>query len=287
MNRRRFMVALGVGALCALGVERYLNNETMRKAPVREGKIIADLHAHPANYKSNEKTLEMLCSHGLVGLSYWLGAKTILNYELVCGRFSNLVSEIDRGMLASIRSPGGDSYFARSQEIECGAHHVLAVGFEGDYLPNFNDARKAVEAIHRRNGIAILNHPYITPQNKFARYRFINSGEEEKVRELCQMVDEVEIFNAQCINPTLGIMVPNMKKANALAEKLALQYGHKGTVSTDAHYRMEQPKICGIYVEKEGFCIDKLKHDIASKRFDNDYRRYVSRYSFAAGMFFR
>ena len=98
-------------------------------------------------------------------------------------------------------------------------------------------------------------------------------------------VDEVEIFNAQCINPTLGLVVPNMKKANMRAEQLAVRYKFKGNVATDAHKRFEQVKLCGIYVDEEKLCIDKLKQDIKQGNFSNDYRRYVSRWSFVMGMF--
>jgi len=289
MKRRKFLKITGIGTVTLVTCSYfYLNDERMERAPLRNGKVIADLHTHPANYKSDQETLEMLCSPGLVGLANINDKRAnLLTYEQALKRFSGMVEEIDRGLLAKIKTPLGKAYFTRTQEITGGTHHILAVGFRGDYLPNYRDTRKAVEEVHKRNGIAILNHPYVTP-NKDAsviKYRFITAKEENAIKELCEMVDEVEVFNAQCINPTLGIVVPNMKKANGRAEELVKNYGFKGTVSTDTHLRMDQPKMCGIYIDEDGLCIDKLKEDIKTGNFDNDHRQYVSRWSFAMGMF--
>jgi len=272
-------------AALAVGSNFYLNDEKMERAPIREGRILADLHTHPSSSGEDEETLEMLCAPGIVGLSYTMFNSTLLTYENCLERFSGLIEEIDKGMLARIKS--GPGYIARTQEFHESPHHILGVGFEGGYIRDHKDSRKSVEEIHKRGGIAILNHPYATPNKsaKVVKYRFINAEEEKMMRELCDMVDEVEIFNSQCINPTLGIIVPNMKKNNRKAEILASEYGFKGTVSTDAHRRMDQPKICGIYLGEEGLCTEKIMHDIRTGNFDNDYKKYVSRYSFARGMF--
>ncbi len=285
MNRRKFMAALGVGALCALGVERCLNNETMRKAPVREGKIIADLHAHPSNEK-RERTLEAICSPGILGMGHYYYSKLILDYEGAVRRYSNLAVEIDRGKFARIKSGVGDSYIVRAQEIFCGQHHLLALGIEGSYIPDGLDARKVVEMIHKQKGLAILNHPCLMPYDSYPRYRIVTAKQEVKVRELCSMVDEIEVFNANCINLSYGIMFPNFRPANSMAEQLARKYNFKGIVGSDAHFRPEQLKLCGIYVGKDHMCLDKLKQDIVTGNFDNSYRRYVSRYSFLTGFIF-
>lgn len=289
LSRRQVLARIGLGtAAVVIPSKLYLDDEEMFYAPGRGNKIIADLHSHPANYKGDEETLEMLCSPGIVGLTYINNGRKnrILTYEQVLSRFSGLVEEVDKGNFARIKGTSG--YVMRTQEITGGTHHILAVGWEGnDYFPNYKDARKAVDEIHKKDGIAVLCHPYATPDRKakIVKYRFLNIQEEEKMNELCEMVNEIEIFNAQCINPTLGIVVPNMKTANDLAERLALDCCFKGIVNTDAHLRLEQSKICGIHVDEKGLCAEKLKADISSKNFDNDYRKYVSRWSFAMGMF--
>ena len=35
----------------------------MEKAPKKEGKILADLHAHPANYKSQDETCQLITAY--------------------------------------------------------------------------------------------------------------------------------------------------------------------------------------------------------------------------------
>lgn len=252
--------------------------------------MIADLHAHPAKYKDIDATLDMLCSPGLVGLAFaHCMADKVLTYEEVLMKFFPLIDEIDKNALARIRSLHRIGYFTRTQELDCWPHHILAIGFEGSYLPDYIDARKAVEEIHKRNGIAILNHPYTTPDKgaKVIKYRYITPKEEESALELCDMVDEIEVFNAQNINPTFGIIISNMKIANVLAQLLAKKYKFKGIVSSDAHYRTKQAKICGIELEDDTLCIEKLKHDIKTGNFENSNRKYVSRISFIKGMFLK
>ena len=257
----------------------------MKQPQTPEGKIIADLHTHPADYLDKDETLEALCSPGLVGLTHMNGNPRVLIYEKVLKGYSNAVKEIDRNQLAQIKNGNNIGYIARTQEIDCGLHHILAVGFEGDYLPDYKDARKAVEEIHKKQGIAILNHPYVTPQPKFVKYRYITSEEEIKVEELCEMIDEIEVFNAQSINPTLGIYVPNMKKSNDQAKKVASKYKFTGTAASDTHRALEQLKIAGIYIPKENLSIERIKDDVPSGNFEA-YEQYVSRWSFLRGMFF-
>ncbi|MBT6774053.1 hypothetical protein HOA91_01655 [Candidatus Woesearchaeota archaeon] len=291
MNRRKFLKRCGfgvlTGAIIGSSTHLYLNDEKMKRAPKRNGKIIADLHTHPANYKNDQVTLDMLCSPGIVGLSFINhGRKNgILTYENTLKRFLGLVEEIDENKLARVKGTSG--YFARTQEITGDAFHILAVGCEGEYLPNYTDARQTVEEIHKKNGVAILDHPYVTPNHgaKVIKYRLLNKEEEKVAKELCEMVDEVEIFNAQNINPTFGIIVPNMKKANERAEVLIKDYGFKGIVASDTHFRLEQAKVCGIYVDEKELSIERLKEDIKTGNFDNSYRRYVSKMSFGLGMF--
>lgn len=287
MKRRTFLKLACASAVIASG-NFYFNDEKMRKAQrTLDGKIIADLHAHPANYKDDQSTLEMLSEQGVQGLTFIRYNNKILTYEDVIKKFANYITEIDKNMFAKVIYKDRTGYIVRTQELVGSPHHILAIGFEGGYFPVYKDPRKAIEEIHKRKGLAILNHPFITPNGgaKIVRYRFINDDEEKMVNELCEMVDEVEIFNAQCINPTYGLVVPNMKKANLKAEQFALKHNFKGTVASDAHKIFEQTKVCGIYVDEEKLCMDKLKHDIKHGNFDNNYRHYVSKWSFVKGMF--
>ncbi len=281
MNRRKFLIAAGALALPCAGLGLYLNDEPMHRAPVREGKVLADIHAHPSRYRSDRDTLEMLLRPGIVGLTRYTTESHPLTYEEAISRYSNLLTEIDRGKFARFRNAAG--YILRTQEVSAGKFHILALGFDGNYLPFFGDARKAVDCIHRRNGIAVFNHPYIFPDRSFVRYRIGGREDEDAIHEACAMVDEVEAFNAMCISPTFGIVFPDMKAANRKADDLAKEFGFKGTVSSDAHSSLDQPKLCGIYLEAKGICVEKIKSDIKGGNFENDYRRYVSRGSFASG----
>ena len=287
----------GTAGLAAVGSSYfYLNNEKMNRAPEREGKILLDAHAHPADGKDVIKTLEMLCSPGIVGLTAVNNPGShILTYEKVVSKFPT-VTEIDLGQLAKIESRFGTGYFMRTQEFINGVHDILAIGFEGDYMPNYDDPRKAIEEIHKRNGVAILCHPGSVRvlEAKLVRFRVAQHGVEERyLRELYEMADEVEVFNAQNINPTLGILVPNMKLANDYAEGIIDWYNEthtnqrKGIVSSDTHNSLDQPKICGIYLDKQDLCMEKIKEDIKTGNFDNDFRKYVSRLSFIKGMFLK
>lgn len=264
----------------------------MQPAPQKEGKILADLHAHLGNRYVHDKVIQMLSSPGLVGLSHINNVLRILIYEKAIHLSG--VKEIDKNMLAEINIAGETGYFCRTQEVIAGSAHILALGFEGDYFKKEdydNDPRKAVEKIHQRNGLAILNHPYVTPnpEARILKYRFINDKEEKvTLYDLCEMVDEIEVFNAQNINPLYGIVVPNMKKANILAEDLAVS-NHKGIACSDAHFRLEQVKICGIYLDEKDLCIEKIKEDIKKGNFERYGNAkegpYVTRRSFFRGMF--
>lgn len=264
----------------------------MKPAPVREGRLLADLHCHPGNFYAREEILKILCSPGIVGLTFYNGSRTKLLYEQAVGLPG--VCEIDKKFLARIDSPFGTGYFIRTQEVAVGKDnlfHILAVGFTGEYLPftpnSYPDPRRAVEEIHRRKGIAILNHPYVVPDReaRIIKYRLTNAEEERTIEDLCTMVDEIEVFNAQCINPTFGVIVPNMNQANARVGFLQRKYNFRGTVSSDAHNRLEQVKVCGIYVDEKDLSVERLKEDLRQGNFQNDYHCYVSRYSFVRGMF--
>ncbi len=251
----------------------------MKKAPEREGKIIADLHSH-ASEENDLNDIVTSLSWGITGLSVTNNGLGILSYEGAL----NLphTREIDEGLFAELSLNGEKGYFVKTQEVKSD-HHILAVGCK-EYLDDYGDARKTVDEIHKQGGLAILNHPCIvsTGKNFPVRYRSIRENEEKRVRELYGLVDEVEVFNAQCINPTFGIFVPNMKKVNKRAKELASEYGFKGTAASDAQFLLEQVKICGIYIPRDNLSIESLKDHIKNKNFER-FEQYISRLSFLKG----
>ena len=269
----------GAGAL-ALGVGSYnfFNNEEMPKAPIISGKSLCDSHAHLANDQGFYETLEVLSSPGIIGLTQWYGRKDILTYEIVKDIFRKHIHEINKDRFAQI----GNGYIMKTQEIACDFHHFLAIGCEEPYINDKKNSKveDLIKAIHDRGGIAILNHPYITWEDSLRHYRFINDDEEKRVIEISNLVDEIEMFNAFSINPTLGLYVENMKEANVKTEELVKSSKFKGTVSSDTHKRLEQAKLCGIYIDDKNLTLDKVQKSITSGDFDNDYRSYISRWSF-------
>ncbi len=252
----------------------------MKKAPERCGKIIADLHSHPGTENNLDDIMNLLSS-GITGLTATNSGLYILNYEDVLLKFSN-VKEIDKGLFAELSFRGKKGYFVKTQEVRSN-HHILAIGCK-EYLEDYKDARKTVEEIHKQGGLAILNHPTIVSYRFWPiKYRLINQDEEKEVRELCGMVDEIEVFNAQNIN--IFPVIAFMKRANRKAKKLAAEYGFKGIAASDAHYRLEQVKIAGIYIPKDKLSIEALKDHIINKNFDRFDEQYVSHLSFFKGHF--
>ncbi len=281
MNRRTFLKLAGVGAI-GIGLFGYAQlNEKMEKPPKKTGRVLADLHTHPSKHNDPESILEALCDN-LVGLAAINGARKILTYGDILGL--NGVKELDKGFLAKVTFRGKKGYVVRTQEI-LAKYHILAVGCE-KYLeePEDMDSRRVVEEIHKKGGVAILNHPYVIPSGSWpVKYRLINEAEEKEVQELCSMVDEVEAFNGQNIN-----LIPNiawMNQANEKAKKLIAEYGHfKGTASSDTHSRLEQLKTSGIYIPEENLSIEAIKHHIRTGNFER-FEQYVTPVSFLMGHF--
>jgi len=284
MKRRSFLKIAGIFfATLAIVSHCCLNDEKMKRPPKKEGKILADLHSHIGRNNALEDITKTL-SWGITGLTVWQTPKDnkkVLSYEDAL-QLPN-VREIDLGLFAEITVNGSKGYFAKVQEFESD-FHILALGCH-KYLPRFKDARKAVEAIHANKGIAVLNHPCSVYIGGFKKFRLSNDADDRKINELCEMVDEVEVFNAQNINPTLGLIIPNMKKSNEKAKVIAAAKGFNGFASSDAHYVLKQSKIAGIYIPEENLCIDAIKEHVKTGNFER-HEQYVSRLSFIKGMMF-
>ena len=293
ITRRRLLQVLGIGAVgSAVGSGHfYLNDQDMAKAPRREGRILLDMHTHMPKIEESD-LVRVLSSHGITGLSCInkKGNEHRLLFEEALGLPG--VTQIDHS-LARIQSHYGIGYILRDQELTGSHHHVLAVGVPENYLDNDLDPRKAVELIHHYGGAAVINHPAITPNRNphigpsYLRYRFLTDEETVVKQELALMADEIETFNAHNISPTFGFLgIPDMRQANAMAEDLAQSSGKKGVISSDGR-RLGQIKLCGIYLDDPGtgICTEYIVDQIKSQNFENDRRQYVSRLSFAIGMF--
>ncbi len=280
--KRRTVLGAGLAAVGALLSCRYLDNEPMLDAPVLYEEVICDLHAHPSSEHSQEEILEMLGAPGLVGLAARdeESSGKILTYEkalaLLESRGEEDFYEITPGKLAHYR----EGYFARTQELVAGIHHLLAMGWEGGYFPNYATLEEAVTEIHAREGIVILNHPFVVDERKSV-VRRARPEHFSAIGKAYQIVDEVEVHNASSIDFVFG-----MKEANAQAKVLARVYGHLGIATSDCHRELEQVKKSGIYVEKrviEEEGMEGLKHAIAMGEF-GQYSSYLSRWSFLKGM---
>ena len=274
-----------------MGGNYYLETETMNPAPQKEGKILCDLHAHPTLKANLEDIVNALQSPGMVGLTVKdidRSGKDILRYEQALDLLpSKSFQEIDKGKLAKC----GQGYFARTQEIQAGLHHVLALGWESaQYFPNFNTLKEAVKEIHAHKGIAILNHPFALAVDH--NIRLPKSREEEELIQTAYgSVDEIEVHNAYCIDLIPKVLA--MKDANRRAEELRLREFPTfiGTAGSDCHRRWNQVKITGIYLDKsriEQKGMEGVKEAIIQGNFtrwgDAEAGPYVSRGGFLLGV---
>ena len=260
----------------------------MKPAPQQQEKVLCDLHAHPTHKADLEEILQQLRSPRLVGLTVKdidKSGRDILRYEQALDLLpSGSFSEIDKGNLARC----GDGYFARTQEIQVGKHHVLALGWQGDYFSNYDTIEEAVGEIHGRKGIALLNHPFALVDNQ--TIRLPNSEEEQQlIRKAYRRVDEVEVYNAHCLDVVPVLLA--MGTANDFAETLRQKEfpRFKGTAGSDCHRRWEQVKTVGIYVAQDWVesGIGRLKTAICQGHFERygDYpQAYISRWSWIRGV---
>lgn len=255
LSRRQFLglTAAGLGVIGSGYLWR--ENCSMKPAPVQEGKILCDFHAHPSKRNSLDDITDMLGSPSLVGLAAKFidnSAKDILLYEDAVDiervKRHHTFAEITPGQLARYK----EGYFARTQEVKADVFHLLAMGWKGDkyFQPykGYATIEGAVQDIHSQQGIVVFNHPYFVARGDSLLVQFANEEEQERIRQGYQMVDEVEVHNAFCINLVPGLWA---NKANKLAEEsLKLHSKHKGMADSDCHRRLRQVKIAGNYMDK-------------------------------------
>jgi hypothetical protein len=273
LSRRQFIIG-GIGAGLGVSCAGYLHDESMQRAPYREGKILCDLHAHPG--RDLEDTARALASHGLVGVAY-RPCEKILTYEDAQSKFGG--EEVFPGLMRF-----KEGYYMRTQEITSSKHHILAIGWEGDYIEGSEDPFENVRKIHDRGGIAVLCHPYVLSGGTF-KFHIANEAERDTIDKLCEEIDLIETHNAIMINLW---PIANMNKGNKLAAELAKRTELPAISSSDTHYVAEQLKVCGIYVDDEYLTsMDKFKEVLVKGKFDRfgswDKGPYLSRWSFFKG----
>ncbi len=265
MDRRTFLTrslyaASAVGGVLATSL--YLNDQSILTAPTVEGYVLCDLHAHLRELSTPQEELLAtlrITSPGVVGITGRTNNAGILTYEKAVDRLRLHVSfsEIAPGRFCRF----GLGYALRTQEINVGTHHMLAIGIQGEYLPSFDSIDEAVDAIHQQDGLAVLAHPY-TVANGFT-FRLAKEREEDRIRSACAAVDLVEVHNGQNVNLIPGFM---MAESNKLAASLAETqcYGEREDslhviASSDAHHP-EQIKTSGVYVAEDSLeSIEALK----------------------------
>lgn len=287
---RKTIAALLLSLSVGLAGHSYLHDQPMRPAPQKKGKVLCDLHTHPRNNVSLEQIIELLGSPGLVGLAQRPRNTDVLTYEeavrkIKASSYALDLEEITPGQLARFR----EGYFARTEEVIAGRKfHFLAVGWEGEYFSHFLNAGAAIAAIHARQGLVMLNHPYAI-DNGFG-FRLPTAAEEQKIADACALVDLVEVHNAHNIR-TYVPGIDNMRDANKRAARLVATrcYGRASErlpapiFSSDAHFEHGQVKITGIYVPADSLqSIAHLKRALQGSV--EGYEASVSRYSFLQGI---
>ncbi|MBS3147021.1 hypothetical protein J4471_04985 [Candidatus Woesearchaeota archaeon] len=292
LDRRNFFKYIAVIGAGTLITRVGLDLNTMEQYAEINGNLLADLHVH---HKRSTKLEDKLatCSQGINGITSFMDVNIFHDYHDFAGMPG--VREIDLGIYAKVDYNGQSGYILRTQEIQ-GIYpklHILSVGVR-DRIEDNQDPRRIVEEIHKRNGVAILNHPYVVPSDDLFRYRLLDADEEKVMLEVLKMVDEVEVNNGQCINLFFGMQLGifgrvNMKKANKKAENL-LDYvqcvikGMIGTAASDAKH-ISQVRSSGIWIPiNYTESIDGIKYCIRSKEFKRQ-NGVVSIPSFVSGHF--
>lgn len=240
----------------------------MKKPPEKPNRVLADLHTHPVT-RDLDKLLESL-SWGITGLAVANCNPYVVSYDDVVNLPN--VEEIDTGLFAKVSYNGHVGYIVRTQEVMSN-YHIDALGCR-ERIEDYPDARKVVQEIRRQEGVAILNHPYLKV-HRSGQFMYADTEETEDFRELCEMVDEIEVHNGQCIWWLRG--------ANEAAKKLVGRYSRfKGVAASDAHSLLSQMKTSGIYIPEEGLSFDALVNHIRSGNFERR-EQYISLPSFVIG----
>ncbi|GEM_PF-2706336 len=318
LDRRAFFT-IGPLALGALGSYFYLDNESMVKAPKKDGFIAADLHAHIKLPGSSSELEEILkeCVGRIIGLTYKKDHNVeYISYDSLVGsahspvkkfaeELSLKVDEIGQGF-AKFELNGETGYLARSQEV-ASDFHILAL-FSRGLIENYADSIMAVDSIHENSGISIFCHPYVkmkgsgnyssseivpprTDKSSVQKaYNVVSSGyvfnpndkicpEDEKKIEILFGITD----QPECFSGnSINALWIGHREANEKALEGARAHEKKGIATTDAH-TLQQVATSAIYLPKNCVqSVESLKTSILAGDYEL-YCRYVSRGSFIRG----
>lgn len=238
-----------------------------------DGLILADLHTHPSDEIGDVEIVQRILSSGVTGLAAKNRHNHVLTYEDALRRLPG-VEESDVGIFAAVHYNGQTGYVVKAQEALCGGFHVLALGCRRQ-IPDYRDAEEAIMDAKGQGGIAVLAHPFLQTF-KYGFFPGVRNENAEKVAELCQMADAIEVHNSQC--------VWHMKAANEQALELSERLGIVGIAVSDAHSHWGQVQSSGIYIAREKLTSFKALADIIrAGEFSIQKEDYVSGISFAAG----
>jgi hypothetical protein len=264
------LYALGTGAY------EYMGDAHMKKPAARKnGKILVDLHVHLTKKCKEHELLEVL-SQGVTGIAA-LNGKGYVRYEDVLELPG--VKEIDKGLFAEVNYRGNTGYALKVQEVKA-YHHILAVGIK-DYLGRYGTPEQAAKAIKEQGGLSVFSHPGLIDSKGGILGWYIDE-DEKGLAKVCKQVDAIEQFNAFC-NSFPPII--NFRKINKMAKQLAEKYGFIGIAVSDTHYRLDQPRTSGIYIDEKYLSAKGIKQAILTRDFKR-VEKYISRASMIKGMLF-
>ena len=285
MNRRIFLAGSAYAVSAASGLLAsylYLDDQPLLPAPPIKRYVLCDFHTHTRMSTPLDRIRSMLGSSGLMGITARSDNTGILTYEKAVEllRSSPRFSELTPGQLAKF----DQGYFLRTQELNAGIHHLLALGWEGNYFPAFNTLEEAVQDIHAQRGLVGLMHPYTIAEGSY--FRVASAQEMGQISDACAVVDFVEVHNSQNINLFPGFM---LGKSNTLARSLVQSQceGKRSDVpldmvSSDAHHP-EQVKTSGVYVPETSVeRLETLKEALRDR--PSYHAAPISRGSFLKGL---
>ncbi|MBI4170448.1 MAG: hypothetical protein HY514_02050 [Candidatus Aenigmarchaeota archaeon] len=261
---------------------QYLYNTEMARAPKIPGMIIADIHTHPGKYH-DAASLTGALSDGITGLTQRYKSSNIVTYEDALSLPGAM--EMDKGLFACL----GAGYFMKTQEVMSN-YHILAAGCR-KYIPHWKDARKTVDEVHRQNGLAILNHPFLQRTDGLPLIKRLEDGAKE-LDELLDIVDEIEVFNGYCVSAVPQAMeqlpgIPDMLRLRTLNERakdLAEKSNRfKGIATSDAHYNLKSIQTAGIYIRENCASMEGLMYCIKTGNFER-YEKTSDRMTFFRGL---
>lgn len=270
LSRRKALITLATTLMGATGLSWYqiVNSPPTGKLPEIPGKIPLDAHSHFLSTDSYHDLASRL-NWGATVITARNDKREILRYGDLTG--FNGFKEIEKGVCGQFTYQGSTGYILAGQEI-ASDHHIVGIGLR-EILPNYDDARQAIEEVQKRGGIAILAHPFLISWHGVPI--LVGQDELSRITELCQQANEFEVFNAQA----LPLFLYNLNEANNLAKTLEGIVGpsgfpQKGIAVSDGHIT-EQSKAAATYFKAANFSFEALKHYIAVKDFIV-YRRHVS-----------